>query len=162
MGGGWQGRDVVHGEEGVIVLAETDPAPDQFPRDARGAVEPVGRVAGEKRGPADQDRSEPLGADIEVVMGEAAGRMRQDAVVGVLRGILRHAAPEGAALFHALEDEVDSERILLHHPSQGGQNVIFLANTFSRPLHRDPGVAGKGLQPVLVVVGARAENFLAH
>ena len=54
-------------------------------------------------------RSEHLVADVKVVMGEASPLMRQDTVVGILRGILGHADPEGAALFHAFEDEVDAE-----------------------------------------------------
>src|SRR4029077_3631801 len=108
------------------------------------------------------NRPEDLIADIEVVMGETAGLMRQDAVVGILRGILRHADPERPALFHALEDEVDSTGILFHHPSQRGQHVIFLTNTSSRPLNRDLMVAGESLHPVLVSVGSLAENFLAH
>ena len=88
--------------------------------------------------------------------------MRQDAVVGVLRGILRHTDPERAALFHALEDEVDSKRILLHHASQRRQHVVFLANSFSRPLNRNPVIAGEGFHPVLVMVGALTENLFAH
>jgi hypothetical protein len=162
VGSNLQCRDIVHGEEGVIVLAEGDSAPGQFPLDERVTVEPVGRVEREEGGHPQDDGPQDLIPDVEVVMREAARLMRQNAVVGILRGILRHADPKRAALFHALEDKVNSPGILLHHPSQPGQHVIFLANTFSRPLDRDVVVAGEGFHPVPVIAGALAENFLAH
>src|SRR6202022_776465 len=162
VGGGLQRGDIAHRKEGVIVFAEGDVVPLQFLLHERVAVEPVRGVEWKERCHADDDRPEALIADIEVVMGEAAGLMRQDAVVGILRGILRHADSERPALFHALEDKVDSTGILFHHPSQRGQHVIFLANTFSCPLNRDLMVAGESLHPVLVIVRALAESFLAH
>jgi len=47
-------------------------------------VEPVGGVEGKKRCHADDDRPERFVPNIEVIMGETAGLMRQDAVVGIL------------------------------------------------------------------------------
>src|ERR1019366_2199591 len=41
-------------------------------------------------------------------------------------------------------------------------NVILFANALPSPFNRDLVVAGVGLHPVLVIVGALAENFLAH
>src|SRR6202140_5105470 len=60
------------------------------------------------------------------------------------------------------EDEADAKSLPPLHAPQCRQNVIFLANTFSRPLNRDLVVAGEGFHPALVIVGALAENFLAH
>ena len=62
---------------------------------------------------AQDDRSQNLVPDIKVVVGEAAPLVRQDAIVWVLCRKLRNADPEGAALLHALEDEVDSVSLLL-------------------------------------------------
>jgi len=95
-------------------------------------------------------------------VGESARLMRQDAVVGILRGILRHADPKRPALFHALEDEVDAIGILLHQAAHRRQNVVFLAHTFSRPLNGDLVIAREGFHPVPVIVGPLAQNFLAH
>jgi len=88
--------------------------------------------------------------------------VRQDAVVGVLGGILRHADAEGAALLHAFEDEVDAIGILLLHAAQRGPDAILFADAFFRPLHRELVVAGVSFHPAAVIVGALAEDFLAH
>ena len=88
--------------------------------------------------------------------------MRQNAMVGILGGVLRHADAERAALFHAFEDEVDAVGVLLLHAAQRGQHVIFFAHPFFRPLDGDLVIAGVGFHPVPVVVGALAENFFAH
>jgi len=94
VGGSLQGRDIVDGEEGVIVLAETDSAFHEFPLDERMTVEPIGGVEREEGGHANDDGSQDLIPDIEVGMREAAALMRQDAVVGVLGGIFRHTDAE--------------------------------------------------------------------
>src|SRR5258708_32618413 len=125
-------------------------------------VEPVRGMEGEERCHANDNRPEHLVPDIEVVMGEAAGLMRQDAVVGILRGILRHADPKRPALLHALEDEVHAVSLPLLHAPQCRQNVIPFAHPSPRPLDRDLVVAGEGFYPALAIVGAMAENFLAH
>ena len=94
-------------------------------------------------------------------MGEAASLVRQDAMVGIFRREFGHADAEGAALLHALEDEVDAVGALLH-TAQRGQNVVLFAGSFFGPLHRDLVVAGIRLDPVPVVVGALAEDLFAH
>jgi len=83
-------------------------------------------------------------------------------VVGILGGILRDADAEGAALFHALEDEVDAVSPRLLHAAQCWQDVILFAEAFFGPLHREFVIAGVSLRPVAVIVGAPAEHFLAH
>ena len=138
------------------------PARCEFPLDEGMAVEPVGGVEGEEAGHADDDRSQDLVADVEVVVGEAATLVRQDAVVGILGGILRHADAEGAALFHAFEDEVDAVSPTLLHAAQCRQDVILFAESFFGPLDGDLVIAGEGFHPVAVIVGASAEHLLAH
>src|SRR5258707_3261029 len=101
-------------------------------------------------------------ADVEVVVGEAASLVRQNAMVGILRRIFGHADPEGTSLLHALEDEVDAVGILLLHAAQRGQDVVLFAGSFFGPLHRDLVFAGVRLNPVPVIVGALAEDFFAH
>jgi len=81
---------LVHGEEGIVVLVEADTRPVQFLLDEGMAVEPVGGV----------EREEPgLIPDVEVVMCEAAPLGRENAMVGVLGGIVRHGDAERAAQF---------------------------------------------------------------
>ena len=58
--------------------------------------------------PRPPDWTENFIADVEVVVREAAPLASQDAVVGILSGILRHGDTEGRPLLHALEDEVDA------------------------------------------------------
>ena len=72
VGGGLQRRHIVHGEEGVVVLAEADVVPLQFLLHEGVAVEPVGGVEGKERRHAHDDRPQDLIADVEVVVGEAA------------------------------------------------------------------------------------------
>ncbi len=137
VGGGLQSGHVVHGQEGVVVLAEADLVSVQFLLDEGVAVEPVGGMEGKEGGHAHDDRPQHLVPDVEVVMGETAALMRQDAVVGVLRREFGDADAEGAALFHALEDEVDAIGILPLHAAQRGQDVIFFAHAFFRPFDGD-------------------------
>ena len=47
-------------------------------------------------------------ASVEVEMGETAALRGQDTVVGILRGKLRDRNAKRAALFHALEDEINA------------------------------------------------------
>jgi hypothetical protein len=100
--------------------------------------------------------------DVEVVMREAALLVCQDAVVGVLGGILRQTDPKCPALFHALEYEVDAIGILLQQAVQRRQDVLVFANIFLRPFNRDLVVAGVSLHPALVIFGALTEHLLAH
>lgn len=48
-------------------------------------------------------------------MGEAAALDRQDAMIRILGGVLGHGDAEGAALLHALEDEIDAVGAALLH-----------------------------------------------
>jgi hypothetical protein len=61
------------------------------------------------------------------------------------------AIGEGPPLFHAFEDEVDSVSILLDKTSQTGQDVILLAHACLGHLDRDLMIAGKNLDPVLII-----------
>jgi len=68
---------------------------------------------------------------------------------------------EGWSQFHALEDEVDSELIAVLQASQVGPDVIFLADPFFGPLHRDLAFLGEGFHPAVVIVGALTQDFFA-
>src|SRR5580693_729716 len=126
------------------------------------SVEPVSGVEREEGRDTYDDRPQDLVPDVEVVVGKAARLVRQNAMIRILGGILRHADPKRPALFHALEDEVDTESLPLLHATQRRQNVILFANTLLSPLDRDLVVAGVGIHPVPVIVGSLPEHFLAH
>jgi hypothetical protein len=162
VGGGLQRRDIVHRKKGIVVLVKADLVPLQFLFHEGVPVEIVRGVEREERCYPDDDGAEDFVAQVKIVMGETARLMRQNAMVRILGGILRHSDPECAALLHAFEDEVDPVSVLLRHAAQRGQHVILFANAFPRPLHGYSVVAGEGFHPVLVIVGALAENFLAH
>ncbi len=115
VGGRLQLGHIVHRQESVVVFPQGNLLSLQFLLHERVAIEPAGGVKRKEARHAHDDGPQNLVPDVEVVMGEAAGLMRQDAVVGILRGILRHADPEPAALFHALEDEVDAESLPVLH-----------------------------------------------
>src|ERR1017187_534382 len=85
VGGGLKGCHVVNRQESVVVLTEGDAGALQFPLDERVAVDPLGGTKGKETGHADDARPQHLVPDVEVVAGEAATLVRQDAVVGVLR-----------------------------------------------------------------------------
>src|SRR3984893_2484832 len=72
-------------------------------------------LEGEKRRHTHDNGTENFIADVEVIVREAAPLASQDAVVGILGGILRHGDTEGRPLLHALEDEVDAVDILPDH-----------------------------------------------
>ena len=96
-------------------------------------------------------------------MGKAAALMGEDTVIGVLGGILGHADAECAALFHALEDEVDAVFAAFLPAVQCRQDVLLLAEAFFGPLDGDLVIAGESLYPVAVIVGALAEHvFTDH
>ena len=103
-----QGRHIVHRQEGVVVFVKANAGALQFALDEGVAVEPVGGMEWKEAGYPDDDRPQDLVADVEVVVGEAAPLDCQDAMVRILGGILGHRDAEGAALLHALEDEIDA------------------------------------------------------
>src|SRR5215831_13909369 len=111
IGGGLESSHVIHRQESIVVLMEADVGAYQFSLDEGVAVEPVGGMERKETGYADNDRSQHLVANVEVVVGEAAALDCQNTVVGVLGGKLGHGDAEGAALFHAPEDEVDAKGI---------------------------------------------------
>jgi len=119
-------------------------------------------VKRKEAGHADDDRPQHLVPNVEIVVRETAALMRQDSMIGVLGGILRHADAKRPALFHAFEDEVDAIGVLLLHATQRGQNVVLFAGSLFGPFHRDFVVAGEGLDPAPVIVGALAEDLFAH
>lgn len=156
IGGRLQRGDVLDGQKGIIVLAESDLGFLELLFDEGVAVEIIGGLEGQEGGHSHHDRSKHFIVNVEVVVREAAALRRQDAVVGVFGRILRHADPEGRPLFHALEKEIDAMGPLLAHPAQPGQDVIRFADPFLGPLQGEVVVAGKSFHPGLVVGGALA------
>src|SRR2546430_13963755 len=63
-------------------------------------------------------------ADVEVIVGEAAALVGEDAIVRVRRRIFRHTDAEGCPLLHALEDEVDTVPVGSDHAAQPPQNIV--------------------------------------
>src|SRR5580704_10729354 len=126
------------------------------------AIEIVGGLERKERCHANDDRSEDFIADIEVVVREATPLVSQNAMVRILGRELGNAATEGGTLFHALEDEVDSTRILLHHPAQGRQHVVLLAHALFGPFDGNLVIAGISLDPLLVVASSLREHLLVH
>src|SRR5260370_37754374 len=115
---------------------EADARSIQFLLDEGVAVEPVGGVKGKEGSDAQHDRPQNLIPDVEIVVGETAALVCQDAVVGVRGGILRDTDAEGPALFHALEDEIDPVSILPQQTLQAWRNGVFVAESLFRPLER--------------------------
>ena len=103
--GSLQRRDVLDGQKGVIVLAESDLGFLELLFDEGVAIEVVGGLEGQEGGDAHHDRSKHFIVNVEVIVREAAALMRQDPVVGVFCRIPGQADPEGGPLFHALENK---------------------------------------------------------
>src|SRR6266536_2712963 len=120
--------------------------------------EPISGMEGEAGSHAQDDGPQDCIPDVEIVMGEAAALVRQDAVVGVLGGKLRHADAKGTPQFHAPENEVDPQSVPVLPAAQGGHQVVFFADSLFGPLDGDVVVTGIGLDPAWVVVGAAAGN----
>jgi hypothetical protein len=100
VGGGLQRCRIVHRQESAVVFAESDAGALEFPLDEAVAIEPVGGAEGKETGHAHDDRPRHLAADLEleVIVGEAAAQVRQDAVVEVLGGNLPYGDAEGTAV----------------------------------------------------------------
>ena len=94
VGRGLQGLHIVYGQEGIVVLAEADLGAIQLLFDEGVAVQLIGRLEGEEGGHAHHHRAQDFIPNIEVVVREAAALRCEDAVIGILRRILRDRAPE--------------------------------------------------------------------
>src|SRR6516164_9526155 len=94
IGGGLESSHVHHRQESIVVLREADAGAHQLSLDEGVAVEPVGGVERKETGYADNDRSQDLVPDVEVVMGKAAALIGEDAVVWILGRELGHADAE--------------------------------------------------------------------
>src|SRR5260370_8466280 len=108
---------------------EADARSIQFLLDEGVAVEPVGGVKGKEGSDAQHDRPQNLIPDVEIVVGETAALVCQDAVVGVRGGILRDTDAEGPALFHALEDEIDPLTLLPQQTLHTSRHVSLFADS---------------------------------
>src|SRR6266851_1836175 len=84
----------------------------------------------------------------------------EDAIVCIADGIFGCRRTEVGAHLHALEDEIDAEAVAPLHLLQAGTHVIFLAHALLGPLDWNVVITGKGLDPVMVLVGALPQHFL--
>src|SRR5262249_32904009 len=78
-------------------------------------LEPVGEAVllkGKKTDERHDEGPENFIADIEVVVGEAALLVGQDAVICILGRELRYGHPKGSSLLHALKYEKDTVSVL--------------------------------------------------
>jgi hypothetical protein len=79
------------------------------------AVEVVRRLEGKERRHTHDEGPENFIADVEVVVGEAALLVGQDAVIWILGRELRYGHPKGSPLLHALKYEEDTVSVLAQH-----------------------------------------------
>jgi hypothetical protein len=99
--------------------------------------------------------------DVEVIVGIARALPDEDAVMWIVDRELGNGGAEGGSPFHALADEVDSELISVPQASQVGTDVVFLADPFFSPLHRDGLFLGEGFHPAGVIVGPLTQDLFA-
>src|SRR5262249_17462423 len=99
-------------QKSVVVVAETDVRLIEVVVDDAGAVEVVSCLEWEEGAHAHHDGSEHFITNVKVVVGEAAALVGDNAVIGVLGGVLWYGDPEGRSYLHALEYEVHAVGIL--------------------------------------------------
>src|SRR5215471_8676718 len=148
--------------KGVVVLAEGDLGTIELLLDVVVPVEVIRGLKGKERRHPHDHGPEHFVADVEIVVSEAALLAGQDTVIGILGRELRHGHPERRSLFHALEDEEDAVSVLAHHFPQPRLDMVLLAYALLGPLDGDGVIAGKGLDPVLVVGGPLAQHVFAY
>jgi hypothetical protein len=148
--------DIVNSEESIVLLPEPNVRTIELLLDEAVPVEAVRGLEGEERRHPHNDGAQDFVADVEVVVGEAALLAGQDAVVRIFGRELRHGDPERPSLFHALENEVHAESVLAHHFAQPWLHIVFLAHAPLGPLNGDTVIAGKGLDPALIIGGPLA------
>jgi len=95
-------------------------------------------------------------------MSETAALVAEEAVIRVGGGVLRNGDAKRPALFHALEDEVNTLSVPLLSRPQRGQHVIFFADSLFGPFDRNAMVARVGFDPSLIITGALAQNLFVH
>lgn len=97
IGSGLQRGESVNSQQGVVVFAEADLAAVQLLLHEGVAVEVVGTLKGEGGCHPHDGGPQHFIANVVVVVREAAPLVRQNAMVGILRGTLRQADGEGRA-----------------------------------------------------------------
>src|SRR5215831_17732472 len=145
----------------LCIISKSDVCTIELPLDEAVPVEVVRGLEGEERCHTHDHGPQDFIADVEVVVSEAVLLAGQDAVIGILGRELRGGDPEARPLLHALENEAHAESVLLQHFPQPGLNIVFLAHALLGPFDGDLVIAGKGLDPVLIVGGALAQDLLA-
>ena len=147
-------------EECVIVLAERDFEPLKFSFDKGMAVEVIGSLKREEGTDTQDHRTQDFVADVKVIMGEAAALWRQDPMVGILGGELRHCGTKSRPLFHAFKDEINPITVRPFHASQDGSNIVLFADSLFSPFDRNRMIECKGFHPVLVIRGPLTKHVL--
>lgn len=154
-----EGR-ISNGDEGVIMHSVGDSLAHALPLHEVMAVEIPGGLKGKKGADPQYHGSQHVIEDVEVVVGEAASGLFQDAVVRIVGGELGRDRAEGGGLLHALENEVDPEALGAFDLRQKGPYPIFLAHVLLGPFDGDAMVPGIGLDPVLVIKGSSGKHLL--
>src|SRR5215470_10643241 len=153
VGGGLQGLGILDGQEGVVAFAEGEALPVQFVFDEAVAVQTVRGLKGKEAGHAHDHGAQDGIAQIEVVMREAAALPGEDTIVRVRGGVLGSRGAEGRALLHALQNEINAVLVPVLHTTQGELKIVLLPHPCLCPFDGDMMVAGKSLDPALVLAG---------
>jgi len=138
IGGGLQRFRIRDGEEGVVILVETEALALQLPGDEGMTVNPVASLKRQKGTDAQDHGPEDLIAQVEIVVGIARPLPLDDAIVRILGRVLRRAGAEVGARFHRFEDEVHAEALAPFHGQEIGADVIFLPEAFLLPVGVGP------------------------
>src|SRR6266516_3831815 len=154
-----KGFRIGRGQEGIIVLAETDVLTPQFALNEVVAVNVVSGLKRKKRADAHHHWAEDFIADIEIQMREARGSFANQTIVRIIGGVLGHQRPETVAPLHALQDEIHAITVLPLHALEVGPNVIFFSDALLGPLHRNPLFARESFNPSFVFVSSLRQRF---
>jgi hypothetical protein len=141
---------------------EGDLAAHQFSLDEMVAVEPGPDAEGEEGADAQDHGADDFIEDVEVKVGVAAAVLAHDAVIGIAGWIARVADGEGGALLHAAEDVIDPEAVLVLAAAEERLDALLFALALFGPGDGDFVVAGKGLDPALIVPGAAGQQLFAQ
>ena len=154
-----EGR-ISNGDEGVIMHPVADAPTQTLPLHEVMAAEIPRGLKGKKGADPQNHGSQHVVEDIEVVVGEAASCLSDDAVIRIIGGEPGRDRAEGGGLLHALENEIDPEASGAFSLCEEGSYPIFLPHVLFRPFDGDAMVPGIGLDPVLVVNGPSGEYLL--
>src|SRR3954453_17497733 len=160
VSGGLQCAGIIDGQKRIIILAEADLLTDKLALDEVMAVEVVADLERQEGTDAHGQGTEHRVSDIEVRVRVPATLPADDAVVGVSSRVPRNAGAEGGSHFHTLEDEIDTEPVLLLDSPEVPAPVILLPHPVLSPFHRDAPLGGERIDPAVVFIGPFSQHVL--